>query len=459
MTYVSSASIRALTRALSAALGLPLLIGGCSASVECENAVDQAGGTRRCASGLITRPSPATCESSLPRDGTCAQDSAADACSTDADCTDYPNGMCNSSSGFDGLGCYCSYGCTKDADCGTGSICACGEVIGHCEPAGCVTDADCGDGSLCARYESLDLACGSQGWECTTPQDECLVHEDCLNGMECVYAVDHRVCQESNPCAIGRPFLVDEAPRLAPAVRGERAWASGPAPEIASIPPDLRASLAQRWTEIGLMEHASVAAFARFALQLLALGAPPELLEKTTAAMQDETRHARVAFALASAYAGEAIGPGPLAIDGALRGGADPVDVLRTVFREGCIGETVAAIEAKEGALAAADPVLGAVLAGIGEDETSHAALAWAAVRFLALAMGDAAGEVLIEELARAEAERAPRPDAEPEPLADHGLFGETRRAAIRSVIVTRVVAPATRALVASLTPTSAEAA
>lgn len=459
MTHVSSASLRALTRALSAALGLPLLVGGCSASVECENPVDQAGGTQLCASGLITRPSAATCESSLPRDGTCTDDPATDECSSDADCTEYPNGMCNSSSGFGGLGCFCSYGCMEDADCSTGSICVCGDVIGQCEPASCVTDADCGGGSLCARYESLDLACGSQGWECTTAADECLVHEDCLNGMECVYAVDHRICQESNPCAIGRPFLIDETPRLAPAVRGERDWAAGPTPEVSSISPDLRAALAQRWTEIGLMEHASVAAFARFALQLLALGAPPELVEKTTTAMQDETRHARVAFALASTYAGEAIGPGPLAIDGALRGGADPVDVLRTLFREGCIGETVAAVEAKEGALAATDPVLGSVLARIGEDETSHAALAWAAVRFLAQSMGDAARRVLIEELARAEAERAPLDQAEPEPLADHGLFGEARRAGIRRVIVSRVVAPATRALLASLDPASAKAA
>ena len=65
------------------------------------------------------------------------------------------------------------------------------------------------------------------------------------------------------------------------------------------------------------MEHASVAAFARFTLHLMSLGAPAALVERSNAALADETLHAKLAFAIASGYAGRAIGPGPLAIDGA----------------------------------------------------------------------------------------------------------------------------------------------
>jgi hypothetical protein len=87
------------------------------------------------------------------------------------------------------------------------------------------------------------------------------------------------------------------------------------------------------------MEHASIAANARFALELLSLGAPPELVEETYQAMADETVHARDACALASAYAGHAVGPGALDISQALAAGS-PIDIVRTAILEGCIGET-----------------------------------------------------------------------------------------------------------------------
>jgi hypothetical protein len=44
------------------------------------------------------------------------------------------------------------------------------------------------------------------------------------------------------------------------------------------------AVLAKHWTEVALMAHASIAAFARFSLDALSLGAPPELLDAAHAA-------------------------------------------------------------------------------------------------------------------------------------------------------------------------------
>src|SRR5690606_22128321 len=115
-----------------------------------------------------------------------------------------------------------------------------------------------------------------------------------------------------------------------------------------------RQALAEHWQRIGLMEHASIAAFARFSLQLLGLGAPAELIEATNRALVDETRHAQVCFALAGHYAGRPIGPGPLDLAGALDG-VDAAEILRTVIWEGCVGETLAALEAREAAELAAE--------------------------------------------------------------------------------------------------------
>jgi hypothetical protein len=124
------------------------------------------------------------------------------------------------------------------------------------------------------------------------------------------------------------------------------------------------------------MEHASIAAFARFTLQLLSLGAPAEFIEASNSAQVDETRHARLAFALASTYAGESMGPGALSLDKVLEETSWEA-IFEATVREGCVGETRAALEAKWAAESCGDPVVQAVLEGIAADETKHAELAW----------------------------------------------------------------------------------
>ena len=67
-------------------------------------------------------------------------------------------------------------------------------------------------------------------------------------------------------------FLVKAEARLAPvATRSD--WSAAISPSLA-IDASTRARLAAAWTVIGQMEHASIAAFARFALQLMCVGAP-----------------------------------------------------------------------------------------------------------------------------------------------------------------------------------------
>ena len=87
------------------------------------------------------------------------------------------------------------------------------------------------------------------------------------------------------------------------------------------------------------------------------------------------------AFALASADAGRGIGPGPLSIDGALAS-RSARDVVLTCVLEGCIGETVAALEASEALENATDAAVQSVLSRVARDETRHAELAYRFVRW-----------------------------------------------------------------------------
>jgi hypothetical protein len=203
-------------------------------------------------------------------------------------------------------------------------------------------------------------------------------------------------------------------------------------------------SLADAWTEIGLKEHASIAAFARFTLQLMSLGAPCELVERSTAAMAEETTHAKLAFALASTYRGQNVGPGTLDIEKALDA-SSLRDIVLGTLREGCIGETIAALEAAEALEHATDPAVRATLQRITEDETKHAVLAWRFVRWAMDRAGPALRHEAMRELER-EAMRAlgdltqvSRTPEDTELLA-HGILSQPLRALVRATAVHDVV-------------------
>jgi hypothetical protein len=247
-------------------------------------------------------------------------------------------------------------------------------------------------------------------------------------------------------CAIGRPFLIDGQERVAPLCRRQD-WADDGQLAFAEASSGLRERAARAWARIGQMEHASVAAFARFTLQLLQLAAPPELIERATRAMADETRHARLAFGIASAYGGARLGPGALDIERSLSG-VSLVEVVELVVREGCIGETVAALEAREAAEHASDPHLAELLSGIADDESRHAELAW---RFVSWALEQAprdVARVLERELRLGSASDAPASaSAEEVELLRLGIVPEALRQQLRAAALRQVIAPCAAAL------------
>lgn len=356
-------------------------------------------------------------------------------------------------------------GCLSDADCAAGTACNCHETGGSCIPANCRTDADCGENLRCQILDSN--TCSQRTFTCQTPQDTCESDADCkgtvLGGGGSPGFMVSQYCGSNGSgfscmpagCSIGRPFLVEDCERLAP-VWERRDWRADVVElDVSRLSSDIRENAAQGWIAIARMEHASIAAFARFGLQLLQLGAPPSLVERNTAAMADETRHAKLAFAIASQLAGRALGPGPLSIDGSLEA-VTLLDVLRLVFREGCVGETAAALEARQAADYARVPLLRETLLTIAEDETRHAQLAWQFVSWALTRDPQGVGVVLTAELERALAE-SPATVTEhsrTEALNQLGLVSDSQRTALRRLVLRDVVTPCVQQL---LQPGAAE--
>ena len=118
-------------------------------------------------------------------------------------------------------------------------------------------------------------------------------------------------------------------------------------------------------------------------MQLLAHGAPPDLVAGATRAQGDELAHARACFGIASAIAGEKLGPGQLDIEGVWEMGSDARDLLVSTIVEGCINETLAASEAAWLSESCRVASVSEALAQIAEDEGRHAALAWRTIRWI----------------------------------------------------------------------------
>jgi hypothetical protein len=293
---------------------------------------------------------------------------------------------------------------------------------------------------------------------CQTPTDECAAASDCgdmpyctipsvsLDGSEPAPGVEQRRTCSNPVCIVGRPFLIDGAESLAlPEARAD--WYSNAEPAAAPcllVDASLRRELARAWTEQALMEHASIAAFARFSLQLLSLGAPADLVQRSGEAMQDEIRHARACFELARHYSDADVGPGSLPIDGALSA-FDLGSVVLGTIAEGCIGETLAALEAAEALAHCEDPAVRAVLEQITVEESRHAELAW---QFVAWALERGPNELKEQvrgAFAAAVASEAPaplHPSATERELLRHGVVSAELRRGLRERVLRDVIAP-----------------
>jgi hypothetical protein len=260
---------------------------------------------------------------------------------------------------------------------------------------------------------------------------------------QCCYAFCAGAC-------CGRPLMVEGAPRVAPIVRRSD-WPS-PALDrrlLCDLDAASRRKVADEWLADARMEHASIASFARFTMDLLAFGAPPELVEDAQRAGIDEVAHTRACFAVASLYAEAAYGPGPLNLSGVAPSGT-LTEAARAAFYEGCIGETTAALLAGERAHATDDPKLRAVYERIAEDESRHAELAF---RFVAWAIAEGGVEVRDAIASALGALRVPTklaPASGDRMLHAQGRLAEGEIRDVERRALSEVILPCSGALVAS---------
>ncbi|CAH0445638.1 tetratricopeptide repeat protein [Ralstonia pseudosolanacearum] len=179
----------------------------------------------------------------------------------------------------------------------------------------------------------------------------------------------------------GRPFVISGEPRVAGSAT-DSSWSADARIEAGDLPSSTRQALGKAWEKTGRDEHASIASFARFILELLSLGAPASLVSAATRAMSDEVRHATSAFDAASSFSGRPVGVGPLSmVDVCIRERKE--DIVRALFAEGCVGETIASEQAKQAAIACDHEGMRKMLLGVARDEAHHAELAWASLEWI----------------------------------------------------------------------------
>jgi hypothetical protein len=175
----------------------------------------------------------------------------------------------------------------------------------------------------------------------------------------------------------GRPLLHNGVPIVADTTRRSD-WC-----DRACSSAGLREQAGLYWLRCAQLEHASVASFSRFTLELLRFGAPPTLVDDALQAARDEVEHARLCFSLASSMLERSVGPDTLEVPHGDLLATSREAFAEALLREGCIGETVAVLDAAARLAFASDPAVSAALQTLVDDEARHAALAWRAMAWL----------------------------------------------------------------------------
>jgi hypothetical protein len=247
----------------------------------------------------------------------------------------------------------------------------------------------------------------------------------------CCYPVTVVDTDTDSECVVGRPY------RDGPYRDGGQRCAPVDAKRV-----DHPQAIA--WLRAGALEHASVAAFARLSLQLMACGAPNSLLAEVHQAAREETEHAETCWNMAKRLGAHAIEIGRFPFDGAVVVEGDLAKLASETVREGCLAETLGAHLVRAAADATHDPQIKSVLEKIAREEARHAALSF---RIVAWALKAGGARVRKAVLAAFE-EPAPRID-----VAELALRADLDAAALAAAAqagLDDVVKPAAAALLAA---------
>jgi len=262
---------------------------------------------------------------------------------------------------------------------------------------------------------------GKRGAGTLTP----LTGQDGTSYSACCYDVDKIDPDPNVYCVVGRPFKEAGLSRAA-AFRLQ-----GPV-------------VAKAWARAAEGEHASVASFARLSLQLMAWGAPLELLSDAHEAALDEVRHADACIDMAKRYGATDVSIGRFPFTQPVAVGVSLAEIAVDALLEGCINETLGAYAAREAARRSSDPEVQKTLDVLANDETRHAALAYRIVKWALTVGGSEVREAVVEALAR------PLPHFDTDELATRTGVPAQDLSDLHSEGLRRVVEPALGALLAA---------
>lgn len=186
----------------------------------------------------------------------------------------------------------------------------------------------------------------------------------------CCYTVLAYKKDPSSQCVIGRPFDKD--------LHAEVEHEGGALDHVA-----------QAWIAAASGEHASVAAFARLSMELMAHGAPMDLLRDAHGAALDEVEHTELCLSVARRMGAVGARMGVFPFQAPVRPARSLVDIAVDAVREGCLVETLGAHVAAVAAEACEDADLADLLRVIAEDEARHAVLSWRVVAWAMSAGGE----------------------------------------------------------------------
>ena len=178
----------------------------------------------------------------------------------------------------------------------------------------------------------------------------------------------------------GRPLIFNGIAQTASVSFG-KTWSKGPLAKSHQLTFEQRQILSNFWLRTAQMEHASVASFHQFALDLIRFGAPPDLLIRTNKAILDEISHAKAAFAITEGFLNQAISPGDFQMK--IQPATNLAEFAKKVALEAAINETIAVILATVQRAKCTDYAINKFLTKIIREEAEHAELAWDTLRWL----------------------------------------------------------------------------
>ena len=296
-----------------------------------------------------------------------------------------------------------------------------------------------------AEVEALLDAAGEGCW---VGEVELLEQAD----RDCTYQYTCSSC-----CGYGRPYLDAAGAPVEADTRATSDWASGSdRPDTGALTAEQRGAIGRYWLKNARAEHSSVAGFHRFALDLLAHGAPPALLARAQRAAAQELQHAIDCFTLASAFLGEPVGPAPMDMGGQAPVARTLAELAVWTARDGAIGETLAAFLAADALRQTTDPAVRRVLEAVVRDETEHAELAWATLRWALEVGGEEVRTALQGVFAGL---RAPASASSDTGLGAWGVPTAEGEQAAAEVCVARVIRPVAAALLVAVEGEDARAA